>query len=128
VQHDRGWWLDQEVGGMGVSVAVREMANAVAAMFDDPTVRSVASVLAEMPDWSQQRHLDVWEQRSQDALANVDTKEVPMNLLDEIFEFGAFNLYGAFDVAGTTRNYRQLIETLSKHSVAVSGAQSVTSF
>ena len=44
---------------MGVSVAVREMANAVAAMFDDPTVRTVASVLAEMPDWSQQRRLDV---------------------------------------------------------------------
>jgi hypothetical protein len=113
---------------MGVSVAVREMANAVAATFDDPTVRSVASVLAEMPDWSQQRRLDVWEQRSQDALANVDTRAVPMNLLDEIFEFGAFNLYGAFDVAATTRNYRQLIETLSRHSVAVSGAQSVTSF
>lgn len=113
---------------MGVCLAVGELALAVDAAYgDDPQVRSIALALASMPSWLKHRRLDLWESRVQDAFADADIAAVPMSLLEAIFDFGAFNLYGKFDADQTARNLlRSVMELCTHHGSKVSAAQSVS--
>jgi len=49
-----------------------------------------------------------------------------MSLLDEVFEFGRFNLYAAFQAGETAKEFRKLIVRLSEHGVTLDEHQSVS--
>jgi len=110
---------------MGVRSAVREAALAIDAAFghDDPRVRPAANALASMPDW---RLLDEWEAHVQDVFPASAVQSLPMSLLDEVFEFGRFNLYAAFQAEETAKEFRKLIVRLSEHGVTLDEHQSVS--
>jgi len=110
---------------MGVRSAVRQAALAIDAAFgdDDPRVRPAAHALASMPDW---RLLDEWEAYVQDVFPVTADQSLPMSLLDEVFEFGRFNLYAAFQAGETAKEFRKLIVRLSEHGVTLDEHQSVS--
>jgi hypothetical protein len=113
---------------MGVCSAVREAALAIDAAFgdDDPRVRPAAHALASMPDWLKQRRLDLWEAHFQELVPVTTDQSLPMSLLDEVFEFGRFNLYGAFQAEKTVKEFRKLVVRLSEYGVTLDEQQSVS--
>lgn len=113
---------------MGVCSAVREAALAIDAAFgdDDPRVRPAAQAVASMPDWLKQRRLDLWEAHVQEVFPVTTERGTPMSLLDEVFEFGRFNLYTAFQADKTANVFRKLIVQLSEHGLMVDEHQSVS--
>jgi hypothetical protein len=94
---------------MGVCSALREAALAIDAAFgdDDPRVRPAAQALASMPDWLEQRRLDGWETHVQEVVPDTADQSLPMSLPNEVFEFGRFNLYCAFQAEETAREFRK---------------------
>jgi hypothetical protein len=113
---------------MGVCSAVCEAALAIDAAFgdDDPRVRPAAHALASMPDWLEQRRLDEWEAHVHEVVPVTTDQGLPMSLLNEVFEFGRFNLYGAFQAEKTVNEFRKLIVRLSEHGVTLDEHQSVS--
>ena len=113
---------------MGVCSVVREAALAIDAAFgdDDPRVRSATQALASMPDWLEQRRLDLWEEHVQDVLPATDQSSLPMRLVEEVFEFGRFNLYGAFQAERTAQEFSRLVVQLSEHGVELDEHQHVS--
>jgi hypothetical protein len=113
---------------MGVCSAVRAAALAIDAAFgdDDPRVRPPAHALASMPDWLEQRRLDKWEAHVEEVVSVTTDQSLPMSLLDEVFEFGWFNLYAAFQAENTAKEFRELIVRLSEHAVTLDEHQSVS--
>lgn len=113
---------------MGVCSAVREAALAIDAAFadDDPRVRPAAQALASMPYWSEQRRLDKWEAQVQEVVPVTMDQSPAMSLLDEVFEFGRFNLYAAFQAEETAEEFRKLIVRLSEQGLMVNEYQSVS--
>ena len=112
---------------MGVCSVVREAALAIDAAFggDDPQVRSATQALASMPHWSEQRRLDLWEEHVEEVVPVTDQSSRPMRLVEEVFEFGRFNLYGAFQAEETAQAFRRLVVRLSQHGVMFNGHQDV---
>jgi ABC-type cobalamin transport system ATPase subunit len=104
---------------MGVCSVVREAALAIDAAFggDDPRVRSAAQSVASMPHWSEQRRLDLWEEHVEEVVQVTDQSSLAMRLLEEVCEFGRFNLYGAFRAEETAQEFRRLAARLSQHGV-----------
>ncbi len=110
-------------------MAVRELALAVDAAYgDDPQVRAIAVALASMPSWHEQRRLDLWENHVQDDFADAALTTVPISVLEAIFAFGAFNLYGRFDAGQTARNLRSVAKLCTSHGLKVNAAQSVSTW
>jgi hypothetical protein len=112
---------------MGVCSVVREAALAIDAAFggDDARVKSATQALASMPHWSEQRRLDLWEEQVQEVVPVADQSSLPMRLVEEVFEFGRFNLYGAFQ-AETAQEFRRLVVRLSQHGVVLNEHQDVS--
>jgi hypothetical protein len=113
---------------MGVCSAVREMALAIDAAFgrDDPRVGSVVQALESMPSWFEQRRLDQWEEEVTGVLPAEDQSSLPISLLVAVFEFGRFNLYGAFQPEKTSAEFRTLTARLSKLGLVLDDHQSVS--
>ena len=113
---------------MGVCSAVREMALAIDATFggDDPRVRSAAQALASMPDWAEQQRLDLWEKHVQEVISVEEPNSLPMSLIEGVFEFGRFNLYGAFQPEQTADEFRRLMVRLSSLGLALDERQVVS--
>ena len=81
-----------------------------------------------MPEWMRRGQLDLWEQHVQDALTGQDRGGLPVRLLDEVFEFGRYNLYTAFNAKETTQEFTRVATLLSQSGVAIQGSQSVTAW
>lgn len=106
---------------MGVCTAVRDMSSAIDAAFgaDDPQVRSTARALATMPYWLERGRLDLWEQHVQECRVDEVLESPPLTLLDEVFEFGRYNLYAAFNPEETAREFTRLRLLLSRSGIAI---------
>jgi hypothetical protein len=104
---------------MGVCSVVREAALAIDGAFggNDPRVRSATQALASMPYWSEQRRLDLWEEQVDEVVLVSDQSSLPMRLVEEVYEFGRFNLYGAFQAEETAQEFRRLAVRLSQHGI-----------
>jgi len=113
---------------MGVCAAVREAALAINAAFADHDLasRPAARELASITDWFEQRRLDEWEARVQVVLPVTSDQSLPISLLNEVFEFGRFNLCGAFQAEKTAEEFRKLIVRLSEHGLMIDEHQSVS--
>lgn len=106
---------------MGVCAAVRGMALAIDAAFaeSDARVTPAAEAVASMPEWLTKGRLDLWEKRVEQVLSEQHPDGSPLRLLDEVFEFGRFNLYGAFQAKETAEQFRRLIDRLSRHGLVL---------
>jgi hypothetical protein len=113
---------------MGVCSVVREAALAIDAAFggDDPQVKSATQALAPMPHWSERRRLDLWEEHVEEVVPVADQSGLAMRLVEEVFEFGRFNLYGAFQAEETAQEFRRLVVRLSQHGVVLNEHQDVS--
>jgi hypothetical protein len=49
-----------------------------------------------------------------------------MRLVEEVFEFGRFNVYGAFQAEETAHEFRRLVVRLSQHGVVLNEHQDVS--
>jgi len=61
--------------------------------------------------------LDEWETACQGVLEDQDDTSEIGSLLWEVFEFGRYNLYAAFDVIGTTACYNDLVNLFENHNI-----------
>ena len=72
-----------------------------------------------MPAQVEAKDLGSWEQRFNHVRSRVSKTEQETlggaaSLLIEVFEFGAHNLYGAFDEVGSTTQYQDLVKSLNQ--------------
>jgi len=72
-----------------------------------------------MPEWCRQNRLDLWETGVQQSTwpHRSAENEVLCDLLDAVFAFGQYNLYGAFNPSGTQLEYDNLVVLLSNHGL-----------
>ena len=98
---------------VGVCDTVQALADLLrpATPLADAALALLLSILWQMPMYRDLRALDLWEHAYSEAWARMD-KQVPrgvaLDLIDAAFEFGRYNLYGAFDADGTTREFSVL--------------------
>lgn len=92
----------------------------------DPEQLVCLDAIATMPAWKTQRQLDEWENLCIDALSNFedaslksyDAKHASLTLLlDEVLEFGRFNLYSAYQQLQTEREYEKLLLLFNEHNI-----------
>jgi hypothetical protein len=67
------------------------------------------AVLKEMPKYSAEGRLDLWETDYTNAINDGEENTHNVLMIDLIFELGARNLYGAFDASGTQRFYQEVL-------------------
>ena len=105
---------------MGVADVVRTVAKAVARVTNptDPLHRIRLRILQLMPDYRDIHMLVAWESAFKGAGPDTDQSEVG-RLLQEVFDFGMFNMYGQFDGPGTVSAFRQLSDWLAGRGVVV---------
>ena len=103
---------------MCVSITVQAIAEAIAASHAalTPSQQARVDVLRLMPPSTEIRDLGAWEAvYGEPPSSEPDT---PLDiLLDEVFEFGRYNLYCKFDPVGTKRIYAGLAEQLRRAGV-----------
>jgi hypothetical protein len=92
----------------------------------DARVGSGAQAVASMPNWSEQRRLDLWEEHCQQVIPDGDQGSFPMGLVVAVIEFSRFNLYGAFDNEKTAEEFRRLITRFAAHGLVLDEHQSVS--
>ena len=106
---------------MGICEVVRDAARAIRVAYadQDSSVVALTQVLETMPDWYGKRRLDSWEEAVQWATWPVpaDNNKTLCELLEGVFEFGAYNLYCKFDADGTRREYDKLVALLASHGL-----------
>jgi hypothetical protein len=71
-----------------------------------------------MPLYRDISDLSPWESAFQGALEGREDESETGRLLLDVFEFGRFNMYRAFNASGTAREFAALCETLSRSGVA----------
>ncbi len=82
-----------------------------------PRHRLLAQILKLMPLYNEIHDLAAWEAAYQGAMEEADDNSEIGLLLWEIFEFGRYNLYSAFDVEGTSECYDQLSSMFSENGI-----------
>lgn len=92
---------------MGVAHVVAELAEAIAAKVPLTAHQALlVYLLRAMPLYVAVARLDAWESVILEAVTLREPEQVPVTgLIDSVFEFGRHNLYTAFDVAGTRREF-----------------------
>jgi hypothetical protein len=106
---------------MGVCAVVKEFAEAVSYVKQPQEWRCKLAIelLRLMPLYAKVGDLSAWEAAFQNALQTVDTTKEVGKLLLAIFEFGRYNLYGAFNVEDTSRELSSLVDLLTRSGVYV---------
>jgi hypothetical protein len=79
-----------------------------------------------MPDWSETGRLDLWEEHFQEVVPDGDQDSVPMRLVEQVFEFGRFNLHAAFDADRTAAEFGALATRFAEHGLLIDQHQSVS--
>lgn len=104
---------------MGICATVKELAKAVQSIAQDgnPNVQLSIEILSLMPLYAEARELGAWEQAYQAISSQEHNQSNVEMLLDAIFEFGRFNLYGAFRKEATNQEYRILVSKLEQHGI-----------
>lgn len=113
---------------MGLCEVLVTLTDAVAKTCSkrDPQFELLAHILRAAPVYRDACRLDAWDSAYRHASADGPVSP-EVELLDLIYyELGSFNLYGAFDVAGTAEEYRRVVRELEARGVRVSPAADVT--
>jgi hypothetical protein len=111
---------------MGLSEIVAELANALTAARQPLTHRErfLLHVLSGMPKYRDVSRLDLWETAYKEVIPDNDLSETEQ-IIDDIFSLGQYNLYGAFDAAGTTDCYNKLAARLAQKGLRLPPVQGV---
>jgi hypothetical protein len=106
---------------MGVAETVKELAESVAhaKMPTHPRHRLLVELLRLMPLYRDINGLCAWEAAFKGAMEWQDDESEVGQLLWDVFEFGGYNMYGAFDAEGTLQEFRGLASRLSERGVRV---------
>src|SRR5579884_2495519 len=112
---------------MGVCETVKSLAEAVAKAkaLEKPRHRLLVEILRLMPLYRDIGDLSAWESAIHGALGQDDESEVGQ-LLWEVFEFGTYNMYGAFDAEGTAEVFRHLSQWMAQRGVTAPEPQGLT--
>jgi hypothetical protein len=105
---------------MSVSETVRVLAEAISAGPDALSAhdRLLLELLKLMPLYCENRTLDAWEAAYQSTYIPDDgNASKTAHLADQVFEFGCFNMYAAFDPKGTKTCYSELSKLLEKSGI-----------
>jgi len=106
---------------MGVCDIVRESSLVIEAAYSDqcPDVVPLTQALASMPELYRQNRLDLWEKAVQQSTwpDRSAENEALCDLLDAVFAFGQYNLYGAFIPSRTKIEYDNLVALFSHHGL-----------
>lgn len=107
------------IAEVGICAMVLRAVDAVAVSFVDVTgqERTAIEMVASMRAWGERGRLDHWERVVRERLDYEDDRSVVMALLNDIFDFGAFNLYAAMDEMGTLRELSKLQASLASHGI-----------
>jgi hypothetical protein len=105
---------------MGLSEVVASLADAIATARQPLTPREayLFFILRGMPLFRDIRRLDLWELAYKQVAPDEGTSETE-RLIDSLFELGEHNMYGAFDVLGTLKYYRELLTMLAESGIRV---------
>ena len=76
-------------------------------------------LLKLIPLYKEIRALDEWETACQGVLEDQDDTSEIGSLLWEVFEFGRYNLYAAFDATGTAACYNNLVKHFENHNIKI---------
>lgn len=103
---------------MRISTTVQTIAEALDASSTalSPSQQTRIGLLRLMPAYAEVRDLGAWEQAYQ-GVPTSDAETDFGHLLDAVFEFGGYNLYCAFDLAGTRGLYACLSERLCRAGI-----------
>lgn len=106
---------------MGICTTVRELAAAVEKSKSVVLPKHCVQIdlLRRMQQFADARDLGDWEARFQSTVGECEDQSEVGLLIWEIFEFGRFNLYGAFRPLETNHEYEILKSFLSMHGVKV---------
>ncbi len=115
---------------MGICSTVASLAEAVSKAKAplEPRHRLQVDILKLMPLYSEIWNLSPWEHAFQDVVKEPDDESETGLLLWEIFDFGRYNMYSAFDPAGTRDCYIALTDLLKEKGVALSGKHDIDSW
>ena len=113
---------------MGVCETVKSIADTVARVKipQEPRHLVLVELLRLMPQYRDMNGLVAWDSAFQGALEEQDDESEIGQILWEVFEFGRGNMYGAFDVPGTSRQFEWLSTWLSERGVPMPPPQGLT--
>jgi hypothetical protein len=92
-----------------VAILADNVANARPAL--DPRLALLVHILRSMPVYRDANRLDLWESAFRNAGRDMPPSR-ENELLDLIWDLATYNLYGAFDAAGTSAEYQRLAKDL----------------
>jgi hypothetical protein len=102
--------------GLCELVAILTKAVAKVRPTHDPKSALLVHILSAAPVYLDAGRLDAWDQAYTYARGN-EPASAEIELLDMIFDLGSYNLYGAFDAAGTMAEYSRLVQNLERSGV-----------
>lgn len=112
---------------MGVCVTVKSLAESVSTVKtpEDSRHRILVEILRLMPLYRDIFGLVAWESAFRGALAEEDDDSEVGQILYEVFDFGTFNMYGAFDADGTAQEFERVSAWLRQGGVPVLQPQGI---
>jgi hypothetical protein len=113
---------------VGVCETVKALAEAIAQAKapQEARHRLMVEILRLMPLYRDIHDLTAWESAFQGALHGQDDDSEVGHLLWELFEFGRYNMYGAFDAPGTAKEFASLAKLLTRGDVPVPQSPGLT--
>lgn len=114
---------------MLISTTVQMIAEAIAAsrLTLSASQQARINVLRSLPSYTEAKDLGAWDEAYGQPPSSEPNTTLDL-LLDEVFEFGRYNLYCAFDSRGTKRVYLQLARQLRQIGVDCPIADEFTGF
>lgn len=106
---------------LGIADVVVVLGEAVAAARAPllPHEQWLRDALCAMPQHRAAGDLGAWKEAYQTAVPDSDTPTRTETLLDAVFDFGRCNLYGAFDLARTASEFKQVVDALREQGVGI---------
>jgi hypothetical protein len=106
---------------VGLCEVVGLLAEAVAAKYIQRSEwdNLLIHILRSAPIYRDAGRLDAWDEAFRDARGDVDRSSPIVVLLDAIADLGSYNMYGAFDLAGTQQEYSRVVQTLEAEGVVI---------
>lgn len=113
---------------MSVSHTVKQIAEAIGAsgQVEEALHRLQIELLRLMPMYVAADLLVTWETAFQKTLSGPDDDAGVGLLLMEVFDFARCNMYGAFDLECTQRQYAMVHGLLARHGIVIADYADLT--
>jgi hypothetical protein len=107
---------------MSICIAVSILAKELEQQLTNITLgqKQMIGALKDAPRYCDERRLDLWEEAYKNALKDDEELLENFQLIDLVYELGAFNLFGAFDAVGTQNLYNHIVRQLTNKGLVVS--------